>query len=469
MGTYTKTLTENSGGAGYVPSTWTFTVNTTADEIVANSTRTIIPTATVSMKYSPVSGKNAVSYKIMSELMCHIGTGTPLTAEQVDWNTGEYSSTTPLRYPAVMLNANTNTSVAMPEYNRVTSGFFRKSNATQRSVNVDYRLYFSYLCSGKYAGAYELAYPFGELNTSPSGVYLTIGTIKVTLDAPPTYQCTDPYYNTDFIYAGLTTASVDVSELTAQYGGYITSAELKIGSQTATLTGDATDALTGGTLSIPLNTAGTFTPAITITDSRGQTSTKTFTTITVGEYVAPSASFSVLRTNASGVQDDEGAYALLTTTINYTNAVAKLTQPLTTLDGVSESATWYTDRALTNAVDWTNYNPASPVTLYGILGGNLSTVQSYTIGLTPTDSDSSGSEITQTLATAFYTIDFLAGGHGIAFGQPATQDGFECNMVATFHEPVTAENDIYITIDENATVGTTDGDLYDALVTLGWI
>ena len=313
-----------------------------------------------------------------------------------------------------------------------TSQFFNSNNPTTRRLPITYNS----SNGSTWAQTGDYSFDYYSVGTSAN---FTLGQ-ELVLDVPPTFSNTDISFDTNYVYTGLTTASVDVSELSAKYGGYITKAKLIIGTQTATLTGDATNVLSSGTLSILLNAVGTFTPTIIVTDSRGQTTTKTLADITVNGYVAPSLSFTSIRTDANGVANDEGTFAVLTANINYTDAIAKLIQPTGTIDGTPTTINWYTDRALTSAVDWTDYNPTSPVTLYGFINGGLSTELSYIVGLTPNDNLSSGTEITQTLGGAFYTIDFLAGGHGIAFGQPSTDAGFYCNMDATFQETLTAQD-----------------------------
>lgn len=306
------------------------------------------------------------------------------------------------------------------------SDFFNSSNPTARSVNVTYTNINNY-----WAGvSRDENYDYINLTSTQS---FTLGQ-TLTIDFPPTFSNTEISFDTPYVYTGLTTASVDVSELSAKYGGYITKAELKIGSQTATLTGNASNVLSSGTLSILLNAVGTFTPTITVTDSRNQTTTKTLPAITVNGYIAPSGLLNIDRTDLNGETADEGAYGVATVTINYVDVIAKLVEPVLTVDGTQTATTWYSDRALTVPVDWTDYNPASPTTIYSLFGGAFSTEHSYQIGITPVDTIQSGTEIKQTLAAAFYTIDFLAGGHGIAFGQPATEEGFYCNMDSHFKD-----------------------------------
>lgn len=285
--------------------------------------------------------------------------------------------------------------------------------------------------------------------------YGTVAT--VTLNAPPTFTASNVSFDTSYVYAGLTTASVSVSSLSAKYGGTISEVKLTIGNQTATRTNN-------GTLSILLGAEGTFTPTITVTDSRGQVTTKTLDAITVNGYTAPAVSFNVQRSLASGMPNDEGTYGAISADFTFTDVIADLAQPTIAIDGTTSTVTWYASRAsdgsMSGTVDWSTLS--SPATVYGIVEAtNIQT--SYQITITPNDSISSGTPITQTLASAFYTIDFLAGGHGIAFGQPATREGFEVNMHSTFHR------DVYISLDENADAGTVDRELYDALDALGWI
>ena len=138
----------------------------------------------------------------------------------------------------------------------------------------------------------------------------------------------------------LTTASVTVSDSTAYYGGTISSVEFTIGNQTDTLSGD-------GTLSIALNAGGTFTPTVTVTDSRGQTYTETFPPITVNTYTAPTVSFDVERTDSTGTPDDEGTYGLIEATLTFADVIATAIAPsvvLTDENGTqtTPTVTWYT-------------------------------------------------------------------------------------------------------------------------------
>lgn len=307
------------------------------------------------------------------------------------------------------------------------SDYFNSSNKTSPTVEVDYRLHYCFLQTKPAA-----VQSYGDVGYATYNDTTTdIGSIKLRLNVPPTFDNTALSIDTATAYTNITTASVTVSNATAYYGGDISSATLTIGNQTASISGN-------GTISILLNAGGTFTPTITVTDSRGQTATRTLDPITVNVYTAPSVSFTVERTTATGAPEDEGAYATVDATFTFADVIADVVAPtvaVTDEDGVqtTPTVTWYSSRAtdgtLSGSVTWANLSSGD--TVYGLIP-NLNTEFSWQIAITPRDTEGTGTPITQTLAGAFYTIDFLAGGHGIAFGQPASDVGFFCNMDAHF-------------------------------------
>lgn len=300
-----------------------------------------------------------------------------------------------------------------------TAGIFTANNSTQKTVSLVLKMSSAHM-------VVEDSYGLYYIDSSTAKNYGTMAT--VTLNAPPTFNVSNVSYDKSYVYAGLTTASVSVSSLSAKYGGTISEVKLTIGNQTATRTNN-------GTLSILLGAEGTFTPTVTVTDSRGQVTTKTLDAITVNGYTAPAVSFNVQRALVNGVPNDEGTYGAISADFTFTDVIANLAQPNVAVDGTTASVTWYASRAsdgtMSGTVDWSTLS--SPATVYGIVDAPNIQV-SYQITVTPNDSISSGTPITQTLASAFYTIDFLAGGHGIAFGQPATEEGFFCNMDAHFKD-----------------------------------
>lgn len=336
-----------------------------------------------------------------------------------------------------------------------TSSIFNASNNTSKTV-----AFTAKVVAGDYPSFDSYSRSEGAWNYYDIGAK-TLGVINVTLNAPPTFTHSSISYDTAYIYTGLTTASVTVSDLSAKYGGNITDVTFTIGNQSVSRT-------TAGTLSILLDTVGTFTPTITVTDSRGQTATGSLDPITVSGYTAPVVSFTAERTAQNGTNDDEGAYATVDATFRYTDVVTTLVAPSVVLTDdagtqTTPTVTWYKTRASDGTLsgaftDWSTV--AYGDTVYGLIP-NLSTQHSYQISIRPRDTEGTGTAIIQTVAPAFYTIDFLAGGHGIAFGQPATNAGFECSMDALFHDVLAVD------LDTTATSGT-DYEIYDALQTLGW-
>ena len=354
-----------------------------------------------------------------------------------------------------------------------TADYFNSSNPTERTISfgswqggvVDC----VYDGSGTNSTLYIPCY-----NNNSSANMFTFATVYVQLDVPPTATISSPSYTmggnpTNDIYAGLTTISVTVSDSAAYYGGSISSITLTVGEQSVTSSGD-------GTLSFLLNQGGVFIPTVTVTDTRGQTYTETFTPITVNVYTAPTISFDVARTLNDGTPDDEGTYGLIEAELTFTDVIATAVAPsvvLTDDDGTqtTPTVTWYTDNSLTTQVVWANVSSGD--TVYGLFSG-LSTQHSYQVSVRPRDSEGTGTAITQVIGAAFYTVDFLAGGHGIAFGKPASNVGFECAMDATFDNPVTFVDDadfgadVYIELPDYQTASTTDKAIYDAIVALGW-
>lgn len=319
--------------------------------------------------------------------------------------------------------------------NRKPSYYFNSTTKTTLSIPITYRLAYWAVQTGSDAtGTIAQGY-----DNSESG---DLGTFYLRLNVPPTFDNTALSIDTATAYTNVTTASVTVSNATAYYGGDISSATLTIGNQTASISGN-------GTISILLNAGGTFTPTLSVTDSRGQVATKMLDPITVNVYTAPSVSFDADRTTATGVLDDEGAYATIDATFTFADVIASLQAPTITAtdeDGVqtTPTVTWYSSRGadgtLSGSVTWSSLSSGDTVHALLSITGGFNTQKSYQISVTPEDSESAGTPITQTLPTAFYTLDFLAGGHGIAFGKPAINTGFECAMDATFEDTLTAQD-----------------------------
>ena len=460
MATITRTYTENDSSS--YKATWTLTI--IGADATASGANVTISAPTVQAKYVQ-SSKNKGQVRF-EDLNLYTPSGTWLSSSDYKWITGnyEYISWTSGATKTIPRYAGSATATIS------TSSLFTSSNKSTRSVPI----YIRGTNSGNTADVI-LASMYGDyekINSYYGTPAFNDTVLNITLNVPPTFSQSFSYTN-DFSgvpYANKTTANVTLSSLAAYYGGDFTGvgkATFTIGSQAVTKANPANNDV----LSINLQNVGTFTPTVSVTDSRGQTTTHTLNAITVQGYNAPSVSFNTERTTSTGTPDDEGAYAVIDTTFTFTDAIATLSAPtvaVTDDGGLSQtvSTTWYSSRAadgtLSGSVNWANLSSGD--TVYGLVSitGNFNTQKSYQIAVTPTDSEGTGTTITQTLGGAYYTVDFYAGGHGIAFGQPATTTGFECNMSALF------KDDVLIDLPEYTTTGTTDKAIYDAIVALGW-
>ena len=381
MATLTKTVTETSGSK----STWTLTA-TKQDETTSTNSLQNVTLPNLSAKYSAISGKNGCYIDVVVSL--YIGS----------------SSVGSCRYTTssnVKLAGNTAKALSPQNSYFSASNIFNSQNPTTRSVPVIFKTSRIQLMSGKYISTWEFEDPAGSCDLLSLTSWGTL--FNIVLDAPPTFNASNAVSDTNGFFTGISTARVTVSSCSAKYGGTITQSKLTIGSQTVTGTGN-------GTLSIKLATAGTFTPTVTVTDSRGQTTTKTLASITVEPYSIPQIALQTAeRTDTSGHPDDEGTAAVVAASFSYIEAISDLLFPTVSIDGEAQSesfCTWYesraTDGSLSDPVNWSGYNPASPVTLYGLFTGPFSKEQSYVIGVTPEDEYNTGLEITQTLPQAYY-------------------------------------------------------------------
>lgn len=452
MATITKTYKEVDADPSGAKSTWTLVLS--GSNVTASGETVALPVTTLTAKYSAYSGKNYGNCTVEGELRTPNGSVLTNTGAQI---IGSWAG-----------NTNKSANMAKNVSTVNTASLFSASNKNVKTLNVSYYGVDGAGHSGK-----------GSLYDAPEGIVIfgrgLWGTLyTITLNAPPTFDSTQVYFDTPYVYAGYTTASVDVSNVSAKYGGDISSVAFTVGNQTVTGSGN-------GTLSIALTASGTFTPIVKVTDSRGQVTTKTLNAITVNAYVAPTVSFTVERTDNLGVSNDEGESVVITATFNYTDDMASLTTPtvvVTDQDNivVTPTITWYINRELTTVIsNWSSVS--SGVTVYALLDNanhNLfNTQKSYQIALTPNDIRSSGTTITQILGGAFYTVDFLAGGHGIAFGQPCHNEGFYCNMNANFKKNINILEDIEMYLDCNGSSSSSatsgeDMDLFNNIRALGW-
>lgn len=416
MATITKTYTENQSGSN--KATWTFNATGQAQTLSANG----------SIAAPSLTGKFVFSGKNKGQ--CQIGARLRIGSSQY---VGEIFYSKPADYsytPVSMTSGTTYTITAVSKESMTVnlSTFFTSSNPTVKTLDV-------YFCS-RYVQAESLKSDGTLANhyaDDTSTVWGKIGTL--TLNAPPTFTASAttsaPYYQYGTPY------TVNVSNLSAKYGGSISEVKLTIGSQSATRSGN-------GTITITPNKAGTFTPQVKVTDSRGQVTTKSLSSITVIGTSVGITSFNVDRINSTTfLLDDEGTNALVTAVINYTEFAGNdLTQPTLKKNGTeTNNVTWYTSwdnvNGFSSPVNWTNYAPTSPITLYAKVTDTFAQNNSYTLSIIGESTYATSGTYTATLSQAFFLLVGRAGGKGLGIGRKPYSDNLCIGNMNAYLEKAT--------------------------------
>lgn len=230
-----------------------------------------------------------------------------------------------------------------------------------------------------------------------------------------------------------TISSVSVSEgtegIAAQFGGYVQGksrvnvsvvasgvyyssiSSYKVTVDGATFYGQS---ITSGILT----TAGTKSVVVTVTDSRGRTATST-QTITVLAYTPPTiTSFTCRRTDASGVENDEGTYLKANINFNIASVNNKNSKAWSLQYKRQSASEWAT---LTSGTVYA-YN-GSYLSTSGILSGDYA----FDIRLVISDFFTTAEKTVQ-IGTAYTLMDFHSSGKGVAFGKVSEKSALEVNM-----------------------------------------
>lgn len=144
-------------------------------------------------------------------------------------------------------------------------------------------------------------------------------------------------------------------------------------------------------------------------------------------YVKPTISnLTVSRCTADGTLSDSGTYALVNFNWLCTKTVTSIIIEWVSRTNSAEGGT------KNISVSGTSGSVAQ------ILGnGALNTESAYSFSITVTDDTGSASRTIAVNGQEF-PIDFLAGGKGVAFGKPATEEMFECEFPAQFNNNIHA-------------------------------
>ena len=445
-GTLTENLNNNT------KSVWTIYI-TGVDVTASGSTFTLpeLPAANVKFKYVGSNKGYAGAY-------CYVWT-YPQGASRESWNSYERSTKgffNDSKYPASTSGTTYQSKIAQggPYGTYNTSSYFTSSNKTSKTVNI-VGAFDGYFCShnSSYDGMNSAT---GNFNQIYSSTPTSVGTIAtITLKAPPT--CTATVSSSGPYYANGTSYTVTVSSLSAKYGGDISEVKLTVGSQTATRT-------TNGNLTIALNKAGTFSPTMTVKDSRGQTQNYTFSQITVNTPTTSIDEYTVARIDSNGLLKDDGEYLRIAIKVSYTKFSGNyLLQPSVKVNNTAVSnVTWYTSWSssggFSNPVTWTNYQPNSPIVLYGkCTSMTFDTSQSYAIRCTPNTTYATGKQLTRSLMQSFYLLVGKAGGRSLGIGMKPIMDVPRNTGVLDIGNEIWVHNKNMWLRNTSATMGTAPG------------
>jgi microcystin-dependent protein len=181
-----------------------------------------------------------------------------------------------------------------------------------------------------------------------------------------------------------------------------------------------------------LNTAGTNTIRVTITDSRGRTTILT-NTFEVVSYDSPAVqSVSVFRCDAAGNASNTGTYAMVAV-VGAISSVGNKNTRILKIGYKRKSETYFTDTTLTLVSYSVNGN-------YRI-GGSLSNQYTYDIRVTLGDYFGEAYGYTD-LSTAEVILSVRSTGMGLAVGKVAEEDSFDVGWPARFRENVQFEDSV---------------------------
>lgn len=449
MGTLTANYTENFYTTN--KSTWT-TVYTTNDVTASGSTVTLVR-PTVTAKYSAVGTKTHADALIWGKYYLN---NTALHSKNFTWKQGTVAWTA---------NSNKTLPVESASYSEAssisvnTSTLFTSSNNTSKTVNILFKPNYITFNTWQSSGS-----ALNSINGYSSSTEHSIGSlVTVTLNAPPIIDSTHNTATLSYspanvgIYTSVSTISVSVGSLAAQYGGTITKVTLQIGNQSVEKTSDFTSPITLVPESVP-TADGKVIPRVIFTDSRGQTNYRDLAEITILPYECIVSNSNAIRTNAQFIKDDEATNAVISATFKHSHfSGSYLTKPIvnysestsTTTTIITNNITWYQDWSATtgvfsNEITTNNWQTLSAeILLYGKINNiTFDKNKSYTINIIPTTSMKSGGGPAKAtiLSQSFYLLAGRPGGHGLGIGVKPATDALYVGMDATFSEDLIAQD-----------------------------
>lgn len=181
----------------------------------------------------------------------------------------------------------------------------------------------------------------------------------------------------------------------------------------------AGNTVTGSSGVVAVNSAGTFTPSVEMTDSRGRSVSVTGDSVDVYDYNAPTiAQLSVQRCNAEGTIQNEGTYVCVQGAFHVGASVGGR-------NGVTAKCRY---REIGGS--WSNYTAIEDTS--AVVGGSMPATKTYEMEIAATDSIGETKTVYAIIPTAEVALHLREGGKGAAFGKYAEKEALECAWDAEF-------------------------------------
>ena len=190
-----------------------------------------------------------------------------------------------------------------------------------------------------------------------------------------------------------------------------------------------TDACTG---------SGTYGLDVTVIDSRGRSTQASQIHITVSEYTFPDVDLTVIRVAGStgDTANETGDYMHIVLAGEAANVGSNAAVSAALKYKISGGSDVDLSQSVSLSGRAASYESSTNIAVSNSL--------TCTVEASLTDLAGNTTIVTQILPVGFKTVDFLAGGRGIAFGTTAKRPRFECDMGARFNKEAVFKTDIQI-------------------------
>lgn len=193
---------------------------------------------------------------------------------------------------------------------------------------------------------------------------------------------------------------------TAKNGATLSTYTYKINGTTSV--SGTSNSVTTGTITV----VGSVTVAVTVTDSKGMSTTYSTTVNVVTQGTITIGTLQARRTNSSGTADDNGEYFTV-----YCVLSATYSMTVTVQYKLSSASSWSSKSigslGTSYTLNW--YNPSI----------NIGTLYSYDIRLKVSTSYATAYSKVVSITPSYVIMDFKSDGKGVCFGSTCTQDGIE--------------------------------------------